>query len=80
MARYRFSDGKMVVASSPEEFVKNMRDSSWFPGQDTEDFMELVSERGEKIGIDIRSDSAYNFLTDLIKVGIVALEAETYWN
>ncbi len=80
MAKYRFSDGKMVVASSPEEFVKNMRNSSWFPGRDTDDFMELVSERGEKVGVTIRSDSAYNFLTDLIKVGLVELEAETYWN
>lgn len=80
MARYRFTDGKSITASSPEDFVRVMRDTSWCPGTDVANFMSLCSERGGKIGFDIRSDSAYNFLSDLIKVGIVAIEAETVWN
>lgn len=80
MARYRFTDGKSITASSPEDFVRVMRETSWCPGTDVDNFMTLCSERGEKIGFDIRCDSAYNFLSDLIKVGIVAIEAETVWN
>lgn len=80
MARYKFTDGKTITAGSPDEFVRIMRDTSWCPGHDVEDFMDLVSERGEKVGFDIRSDTAYNFLTDLIRTGIVGLEASTFWN
>lgn len=80
MAKYRFSDGKTVEASSPEEFVKKMRFSSWYPGRDTREFMSMVSERAGKIGLDVRKDSEYNFLADLIKVGIVGLEPEPVWN
>jgi hypothetical protein len=80
MARYRFSDGKTVVASSPEEFVKKMRFSSWYPGKSTEEFMQMVSERADKIGLHVRRDSEYNFLADLIGVGIVDLEPDPVWN
>lgn len=74
MARYRFVDGKTLDANSPEEFVKNMRNSSYCPGDDEQDFMDLCSERGFKLGLDIRSDSEYNFLVDLIKHEIVVLD------
>ena len=80
MTKYRFSDGKAVEASSPEEFVRVMRATSFCPGEDVADFMDLCSERGQKIGFDIRSDSAYNFLTDFIRVGIVVVEPEPLWN
>lgn len=78
--KYRFTDGKAITARNPDEFVRVMRETSWCPGMDVSNFMDLVSERGEKIGFDIRSDSAYNFLADLIQVGIVAIEPETLWN
>lgn len=80
MARYRFTDGKSITASSPEDFVRLMREKSWTPGTDMANFMDLLSERGEKVGFDIRSDTAYNFLADLIRAGIVSIEAETVWN
>lgn len=80
MAKYRFSDGKSITASTPEEFVRIMRETSWCPGNDVSNFMVLCSERGAKIGFDIRCDTAYNFLSDLIKVGIVCIDTETLWN
>jgi hypothetical protein len=73
-------DGKAITASTPEEFVVKMRETSWTPGDNTSNFMTLCSERGQKIGIAIRCDTAYNFLSDLIKAGVVAVEAETVWN
>jgi hypothetical protein len=74
--RYRFTDGKSVEAETPEEFVTKMRNSSYAPSEDEEDFMELCSERAERLGVDIRTDNADNFLHDLIHNGIVTLELE----
>jgi len=80
MAKYRFSDGKVVVASSPEEFVAKMRNGSWYPGKNDTEYMQTVAERGTKLGTHIRIDTAANFLEDLIEIGIVALEQEPLWN
>jgi hypothetical protein len=78
--RYKFIDGSVIIASSPEEFVQKMRSTSWCPGEDDQDFMDLCSERGQKLEVDIRSDTAYNFLTDLIRCEVVTTEDIGEWN
>ena len=80
MTRYRFSDGHTLDAATPEEFVVKMRRTSYCPGDDEADFMDLCSERGQKLGLDINSENATLFLADLIKVGIVAKETSMDWN
>jgi hypothetical protein len=40
----------------------------------------VANQRLFEIGLDIRSDSAYNFLADLIRVGVVTVESEPLWN
>jgi hypothetical protein len=80
MTRYRFTDGHCIDAATPEEFVTKMRNSSYCPGEDDADFMDLLSERGQKIGLDIRSENAIVFLTDLIATGIVGTEPTLDWN
>jgi hypothetical protein len=77
--RYRFTDGKSVEANNPEEFVAKMRNTSFSESEDEVDFMELCSERAEKLGVDIRTDNADNFLADLIRCGIVIPEVSE-WN
>ena len=57
-----------------------MRRTSYCPGDDEADFMDLCSERGQKLGLDINSENATVFLADLIKVGIVAPETSMDWN
>lgn len=80
MTRYRFSDGHSLFASTAEEFVTQMRRTSFTPGEDDQDFMDLCSERGAKLGLEIRSENATVFLADLMTVGIVAPETPIEWN
>lgn len=81
MTKYKFMDGFVVVASTPLEFVEKMRQSSFTPSDDAQEFMDQVSDRGSKIGMDIRANSANNFLRDLINNEVVSIVTEeTAWN
>lgn len=69
--RYKFSDGKMLTAKSPEEFVSKMRNVSYAESLNVEDFMEGCANRALKLGMKIRHELPNEFLEDLIKFGIV---------
>ena len=76
MKRYIFSDGKVIKASSDEEFIKKMRNTSFSESSNEKEFMIQCSERGKKLGLDIRYDTVYNFVSDLTKSGIVFCESD----
>mgnify|MGYP001601533001 CR=1 FL=1 len=80
MMIYRFKDGKAIEAHSPEEFVRKMRNTSYSESDDEQDYMEACAERSRKLGVDIRSDSPYNFLVDLIQTNQVFPEPSLDWN
>lgn len=71
--RYQFTDGKILEAETPEEFVEKMRGSSFFPADNTYEFMHDVAERGRRIGIYIKVDNEEKFLDSLISYGIVVM-------
>lgn len=72
--RYRFTDGKVIEASSPEEFLSKMRNSSYALSENDVQFMEDCAERGLKMGLDINTESPYQFLISLIRNKIVYRE------
>jgi len=72
--KYKFTDGKILEADSPEEFLTKMRNASYAFVPDEQEFMEDCAERGRKMGVYILTDSPYSFLSSLIECGIVRAE------
>ena len=69
---YRFFDNYVVSASSASEFVSKLHNSSIFPSANDACYMQQLSKRAYVIfGYSIRSDSAENFLNDLIVFKLV---------
>lgn len=68
---YKLKDGGTITASSPEEFVETLKSESLFDsGNSTADYMSQFAKRYKiQSGVDIRSDTAANFLEDLKKTG-----------
>lgn len=78
--QYRFlKDNKVIEANSPEEFVHKMRNTSFAHTGDNVSFMSECADRAKKLGLDVRSDSEYNFLTDMLELGLVVKEISN-WN
>lgn len=68
---YKLKDGGTITASSPEEFVEILKSESLFDSENsTADYMALFAKRYKiQSGVDIRSDTATNFLEDLNNTG-----------
>lgn len=78
--QYRFlKDNKVIQAESPEDFVHKMRNTSLAHTNDNSSYMQEVSARAKKLGLDVRCDSEYNFLTDMLLHGLVIKEVSP-WN
>lgn len=73
---YKLKDGGVINASTPAEFVTNMRKSSRFDSDCSDaQYMENFAERFKiQAGRDIRFDSAEHFLQDLLDDGFVSEE------
>jgi len=64
---YILLGGGFINASSPQEFVTQLRAMSYKPSIDDETFMRQVSQRCRvQSGAHIRNTSPEDFLTDLI--------------
>lgn len=73
---YKLKDGGAINASTPSEFVTNMRKSSRFDSDCSDaQYMENFADRFKiQAGKDIRFDSAEHFLQDLLEDGFVSEE------
>lgn len=71
--KYRLQDGGLITASGPEEFVKNMRLSSRFDSECTDQqYMENFSCRNQcQNGVLVRTDNVEHFVSDLIDTGYI---------
>lgn len=70
---YRLQDGGLIAASSPEQFVTNLRLSSKF-GADCSDAEYMVSFAARMLvqsGAIVRTDTASNFMDDLKDIGYI---------
>ena len=62
-------------ADSPEELVKQMHKRSFSPEENDQAFMEKTSDRVNLFfEIEIRHDTASNFIEDLINYGVLRIE------
>lgn len=68
---YKLKDGGTITASSPEEFIETLKSGSLFDSENsTAEYMAQFAKRYKiQSGVDIRSDTATNFLEDLKKTG-----------
>ena len=68
---YKLKDGGVINASTPEEFVTNMRKSSRFDNDCSDaQYMENFAHRFKtQEGRDINFDSPEHFLQDLLESG-----------
>ena len=57
----------------PEEFVRRLREGSWFDSDCTdEEFMEYFASRYKLLhGVDVSHDTAEHFMADLRKFGYI---------
>lgn len=71
---YKLEDGSVIAATSPSEFVTKLRESSKFDSDCTDqEYMHRFAHRCEvQSGALIRTDTAANFLADLIDTGYIA--------
>lgn len=73
---YTLKDGGTISASTPQEFVTRLRESSRFDNNcSDEQYMQNFAARFKtQEGADIRFDTAENFLQDLLDSGFVVQE------
>lgn len=70
---YELADGGRIAAATPEEFVRLLREGSWFDSDCTdEEFMERFASRYKLLhGVDVSCDTAERFMADLRKFGYI---------
>lgn len=73
MKKYILQDGDRIAASSAEEFVRLLRESSWFDRDCTDrEYMERFARRhNESYGVKVSTDTPEQFMADLIKTGYI---------
>jgi hypothetical protein len=73
----RTSDGIEITATEPRKMVRELRAASHLPGRSVAEFMQLAASRAALLsGKPVRSDSAENFVTDLIAAGLLIGETQ----
>ena len=70
---YELADGGRIAAATPEEFVRRLREGSWFDSDCTdEEFMEHFASSYKLLhGVDVSHDTAEHFMADLRKFGYI---------
>ena len=73
---YRLKDGDRVVATSPADFIHQLRTGSRFDSEGTDaEYMQRFAKRLHELeGYLVRTDSPGDFLADLIIHGFVSVE------
>lgn len=72
---YRMRDGKIFLASTPKEFVRKMRNTSFIPSKNLTEYMDQVSKRIYIAhGVKLEYTDEKTFVDELIKHGIVRVE------
>lgn len=70
---YILLDGGRIAASSAEEFVRLLREGSWFDNDCTDrEYMERFAGRyKESHGVRVSTDTPEQFMSDLVKDGYI---------
>ena len=70
---YILADGGRIAASCPSEFVRLLREGSWFDSECTdEEYMVNFSKRYNELhGVRVRTDTPEHFMADLEKYGYI---------
>lgn len=73
---YILADGGRIAASGPSEFVRLLREGSWFDSECTdEEYMVNFSGRYRELhGVTVRTDTPEHFMDDLKKYGYIKAE------
>lgn len=73
MKKYILQDGGRIAASSAEEFVRLLREGSWFDSDCTDrEYIERFAGRyNESHGVTVSTDTPEQFMADLIKAGYI---------
>jgi hypothetical protein len=68
-------DGSLIEAATPVELVRKLRDSGKFTRDEKlDEYMEGFAKRQfEYSGAEIRTDTAGNFVADLVRIGFLTL-------
>lgn len=76
MKKYILQDGGRMAATCAEEFVRLLREGSWFDNDCTDrEYMERFAGRyKESHGVTVSTDTAEQFMADLIKDGYIREE------
>lgn len=72
---YKLEDGGLIKASSPQEFVTRLRESSKFDSHLTDDeYMKAFAERFKiQTGKDVSVDTPERFMAALLEFGYVMI-------
>ena len=75
---YILADGGRIAASGPSEFVRLLREGSWFDSECSDgEYMVNFSNRYHELhGLRVRTDTPGNFLDDLKKYGTVTVDED----
>lgn len=70
---YNLLDGGTITATSPEDFVTQLREGSRFDSECTDqEFIQNFARRYKELhGVDIETDSVEYFVNDLIECGYI---------
>ena len=70
---YILADGGRIAASGPSEFVRILREGSWFDsGCTDEEYIVNFSGRYRELhGVTVRTDTPEQFMDDLKKYGYI---------
>ena len=70
---YILADGGRIAASDPSEFVRLLREGSWFDSEcSDEEYMVNFSGRYHELhGVRVRTDTPEHFMDDLKKYGYI---------
>ena len=73
---YILADGGRIAASAPSEFVRVLREGSWFDSGCTDgEYMVNFSGRYRELhGVTVRTDTPEHFMDDLKKYGYIKAE------
>ena len=76
MKKYILQDGGRMAAACAEEFVRLLREGSWFDNDCTDrEYMERFAGRyKESHGVTVSTDTPEQFMADLMKDGYIREE------
>lgn len=76
LTTYRLKDGDKIVATSPADFLHQLRTGSRFDSEGTDtEYMQRFAHRLQELeGYLVSTDSPEAFLADLINRGFVTVE------